>query len=182
MTSVHQFADGQIFPAADIEQRRIPAAGSLESRVRQVHQENRRIREVFAVKKLAADCPGAPNRNGRPPLRLGLMDFPDQRGEDMAGRQVEVVTRSVEIGRHHGKKPGPILLVIRPAHLDPRDLGYGIGTVGGLQRTGEQILLFNGLRAVTRVDTRRTQEQQPAHSNAGAKLQSHSTEWRGSHG
>src|SRR5450631_2580039 len=40
-----QLPDGQIFPATDVEQRRILAAGLLECRAGQIHQENRGIRE-----------------------------------------------------------------------------------------------------------------------------------------
>jgi hypothetical protein len=74
---------------------------------------------------------------------------------------VEVVPGPVEVGGHHRQKPGPVLPVVGVAHLDPGDLGHGIGAVGGLQRPGEQILLFHRLGAVLGVDARRPQKDQP---------------------
>ena len=34
---------------------------------------------------------------------------------------------------------------------DPRNLGYGIGLISGLQRAGQEVLLFHGLRAFLRI-------------------------------
>jgi hypothetical protein len=53
------------------------------------------------------------------------------------------------------------LAVVGPAHLDAGNLGQGIGTIGGLERTGEQILFLNRLRAELGVDAGRAQEEKP---------------------
>jgi len=45
-----------------------------------------------------------------------------------------------------------VLPVEGPAHLDPGDLGHGIGRVGGLQRPGKEILLFQRLRGQAGID------------------------------
>ena len=52
------------------------------------------------------------------------------------------------------------------AQLDAGDLGDGIGLVGGFERTGEQVLFANRLRAIARVDAARAEEDQPLHAGA----------------
>ena len=72
--------------------------------------------------------------------------------QDVAGLQVVVVARAVEVGGHNGKVPRAILAIVGPAHLDARDLGHGVRTVRGLQGTGQKIGFADGLRALPGID------------------------------
>jgi hypothetical protein len=52
------------------------------------------------------------------------------------------------------------LPVIRPAHLDAGYLGQRVRPVGGLERTSQQILFFDWLRAKLGVDAGRAEKEQ----------------------
>lgn len=78
----------------------------------------------------------------------------------MAGFQVIVVARSVQVGGHDGQKFCAVLAVVAPALLDSRDLGQGVGTVGGLQRAGQQIFFLHGLGGMFGIDAGGAEEQQ----------------------
>lgn len=78
----------------------------------------------------------------------------------MAGFQVIIVTRSVQVGGHDGQKFCPVLAVVTPALLDSRNLGQSVGTVGGLQRAGQQIFFLHGLGGMFGIDAGGAEEQQ----------------------
>ena len=59
----------------------------------------------------------------------------------MGAVQIEVVARTIEIGRHRGKVFCAVLAVVAPAHLDARDLGNRVGTIRGLKWPGKQDIL-----------------------------------------
>ena len=82
----------------------------------------------------------------------------------MARLQVEVVARAIKVGRHHSDIVGAILQVEALAHLQPGDLGDGVGLVGVLQRRGQQARLADGLRSLARIDARAAQKQQLLHA------------------
>ncbi len=94
------------------------------------------------------------------------MEPADERRQHVAGLQVVIVARSVEIGRHRAQVGRAVLAVVRPAHLDAGDLGEGIRPVGGLERPGEQVVLADRLRAIARVDARGAEEEQPPDARA----------------
>ena len=68
------------------------------------------------------------------------------------------------IGRHDGQIACAVLAVVSPAHLDTRNLGHCVGTIGGLQRAAQQIGFSDGLRAVSGIDAARAQEQETLHA------------------
>jgi hypothetical protein len=70
-----------------------------------------------------------------------------------------VVGGPVEIRRHDREVARARLAVVRPAHLDARDLGKRIRSIGRFERPREQVVLANRLRAVARIDARRSEEQ-----------------------
>ena len=74
-----------------------------------------------------------------------------------------VVVRAVEVGGDCAHVLPAVLAVEVLAQLGERDLGNGIGLVGGFQRAGEQVILTGGLRAVARVDAAQAQEHRPLH-------------------
>ena len=80
------------------------------------------------------------------------MSLADQGGEDVAGLQIVVVARAVEVGRHDRKIAGAVLAVVGPAHLDASDLGHGVGAVRGFKGAGQQVGFADGLRTFPRVD------------------------------
>ena len=57
------------------------------------------------------------------------VDLADHSWENVAILKVKVVVRPVEIGRHHGDVVRAVLQVEALAHLEPRDLCYGIGLI-----------------------------------------------------
>ena len=95
---------------------------------------------------------------------LGQMHLPNHRRHDMAGLEVEVVARPVQVGGHHGDVVGAVLQIERLAHLQARDFGNSIGLVGVLQRSGEQCGLGDGLRGLSWIDAGAAQEEQFLHA------------------
>jgi len=95
--------------------------------------------------------------------QLGEMEFADQRRQDVGGFQVEVVVRAVQVGGHDRDIGGPVLAVVGVAHLDPGDLGDGVGRIGGFQRAGEQGVLADRLGGEFGVDAGTAQEDQAFH-------------------
>jgi len=91
---------------------------------------------------------------------FGKAQFADHGGDNVAVGKVIVVARAVEIGGHDGKVLGAVLPVIGPAHFNAGNLGQGVGTISGLQRTGEEVVLLDRLGAVARVDATGAEETQ----------------------
>ncbi len=107
---------------------------------------------------------GAPQGDLLAALGGGLVEAPDEGGQDVRGLQVEVVAGPVEVRRHGRDVRGPVLLAVRLDLDDAGDLREGVGLVGRLQRAGQQGVLVDRLRRQLRVDAGRTEEQQPAHA------------------
>lgn len=84
-----------------------------------------------------------------------------QQGQDHVGiLQVLVIARAIQISRHNRQIAGPVLAVVRPAQLDPGDLGHGIRPIRGFQGPGQEVFLLDGLGTLTWVDAGGTQKQQ----------------------
>ena len=66
--------------------------------------------------------------------QFGEVHFPDHGGHDVAGLQIEVVARAIQVGRHYGDEVGAVLQIERLAHLHSGDFGDGVGLVGIFQR------------------------------------------------
>lgn len=116
------------------------------------HQEHAGPGQVVAVKEFAAWSTRTPNSKRPVAPHPGLMRLPDQGGQDVAVLQVVIIARTVKIRGHDRQIPCAVLTVVRPAHLDARDLGQGIGSVRGLQGAGQQIGFSDGLRTFARID------------------------------
>lgn len=80
------------------------------------------------------------------------MRLADQGRQNVAGLQVVVVARAIEIGRHDRQISRSVLPVVGPAHLDARDLGHCVGAVRGLQGSAQQIGFADGLRTFAGID------------------------------
>ena len=60
------------------------------------------------------------------------MELANPGGQDVAGLQVEVVARAIQVGGHGGDEIGAVLAVVALAHQDAGDFRDGVGIVGGL--------------------------------------------------
>ena len=81
-------------------------------------------------------------------------------GRDVAGFEIEVVARPVQVGGHGGDEPAAELLAVRLAELDAGNLGDGVRLVGRFELTGEQGALGHRLFGEPGVDTARPEVQQ----------------------
>ncbi len=78
----------------------------------------------------------------------------------MAGLQVEVVPRAVEVGGHGRDKVGAVLPIVALAHENAADLCDGIGVVGQLQLASEQVCLRHGLGCELGIDARAAEKEE----------------------
>ena len=83
--------------------------------------------------------------------------------EHMAAFQIEVVIRTIEVGRHYGDVIRAILQVETLAHFQSGNLGNGVRFVGIFQRRGEEHFFFHGLFGITRIDAGASQEEEFLH-------------------
>src|SRR5437016_11494024 len=160
-----QLADRLVLAVADVEERgllRVEGGGDLL--LGEVHQVDAGVGHVVAVHELAAWFAGAPQRHRFLAAYLGLVEFADQRRQDVARLEVVVVAGPVHVVRHGAEVARAVLAVERPAHLDAGDLRQGVRAVGRLERPGEEVLLPDRLRAVARVDAAGAEKQQVAHA------------------
>ena len=100
----------------------------------------------------------------------GGVGLDHQRRHDMALHEVEIVARTVEVGRHDRDEVAAILPAIGLAELDAGDLGHRIPLVGRLERPGEQRRLGDGLRRQARIDAGRAQQHQLLDAGATRRL------------
>jgi hypothetical protein len=77
---------------------------------------------------------------------------------------VIVVAGAVHIGRHGGDEVGAVLAVVGIAQPDAGDLGDRVRLVGRLERSGQQVLLFERLRGQLGVNAARPEEEQFFHA------------------
>lgn len=94
---------------------------------------------------------------------LGQVNLADHGRQHMAVLQMEVIVRTVKVGRHYGNVVRAILQVKTLAHLQSRNLRDGIRFVRIFQRRGEEHLLLHRLRSLTRINARAAQKQQFFH-------------------
>src|SRR3989441_660748 len=167
-----QLADRLVLAVADVEERGLPRVeGGGDLLLGQVHQVNAGVGHVVAVHELTAWLAGAPQRHRFLAAYLGLVEFADQRGQDVARLEVVVVAGPVHVVRHDAEVARAVLAVVRPAHLDAGNLRQGVRAVGRLERPGEEVLLLDRLRAVARVDARGAEKEQLAHARLPGLLE-----------
>ena len=112
------------------------------------------------MEEFAAGCAGSPDFDLEGAGFFGLVDLPDECGEDMGGMEVEVVMRPVEVRGHGGEEGFSVFAGVGLAELDAGDLGEGIGVVCGLERAGEEGVFADGLGGVFGVDAGATEEEE----------------------
>ena len=156
-----EFANGDIFASADIDKRRF---GVGQERVEggrvKVEQVDTGRGEVVGIEQLPAGGAGSPDGDLGGTGADGFGGLADESREDVRVGEVEVVVWAVEVGGHGGQVPGAVLAVVAPAHLDPGDLGEGVGAVGGLEGAGEEAGLGHGLGGELGVDAGGAEEEE----------------------
>src|SRR5437016_12180655 len=160
-----QLADRLVLAVADVEERgllRIEGGGDLLPG--QIHKVDAGVGHVVAVDELAARLAGAPQRHRFLAPYFRLVEFADQRRQDVAGLEVVVVAGPVHVVRHGAEVACAVLAVVGPAHLDAGGFRQGVRGVGRLERPGEEVLLLDRLRALARVDAAGAEKQQVAHA------------------
>ena len=65
---------------------------------------------------------------------FGQMNLTDHGRQHVAVLQMEIVVRTIQIGRHDSDIVGSVLKIEAFAHLQTGNLGYGIRLVGIFQR------------------------------------------------
>ncbi len=78
----------------------------------------------------------------------------------MRSLEIEIVRRTVQIGRHEREKIAAVLAIIIFTQLQAGDLGNGIGLVGLFQLTAQQVFLFQWLRRQFGIDARAAEKKQ----------------------
>src|SRR2546426_662102 len=117
-----QLADRLVLAVADVEERgllRVEGGGELLPG--QVHQVDAGVGHVVAVDEFAARLAGAPQHHRFLAPYLGLVEFADQRRQDVAGLEVVVVAGPVHVVRHGAEVARAVLAVERPTQLHAGD-------------------------------------------------------------
>ncbi len=163
MSRMHlgQLANGEVLAGTDVD---------VIVAVVVLHQEQARVGEIVDVQELAPRRARAPHRRRPRRLQLGFVELAHQRRHDVRARQIEVVARTIQVGRHGRDEVAAILTPVRLAQPDAGDLGDGVRLVRRLERTAQQILFADRLRAVARVDARAAEVEQPRHVVRPARL------------
>ena len=161
-----QLADGLVVSGADVDH----AVGQLGGGD-PLEQEHDRRGEVVDVQQLAPRAARAPQARPAPSAargpsvgvgqsELGFVELADHGRQHVARAQVEVVAGAEQVGRHQREVVGAVLAVEAAAELDAGDLGDRVGAVGLLERSGQQVLLFERLRRLARVDAGAAQKDE----------------------
>ena len=149
-----EFADGDVFAGADIEELQVRIA---------FHDEDAGVGEVVDGEEFAPRRAGAPDRNACGAVDLGLVETPHQSRRNVAVVRMIIVAGPIEIGRHHRDKIRAMLQPVRLAQFDAGDLGDRVPLIGRLQRAGQQHVGRHRLRREPRIDAGRAEIDELAH-------------------
>ena len=116
------------------------------------HKEDAGLRQIIDIEEFPHRLAAAPHHVFAVTALLRFVRLADQRRQHVAGGEVVVVVGAVEIGWHYADVARAVLAVAAFTKLDAGNLGDGVGFVGLLQRTGEQIILPDRLRTVAGID------------------------------
>lgn len=88
------------------------------------HQENASVGEIIDIQKFAAWFSTSPNCDlGVVSQDLGVVEFPNQGGQNVGAFEIEVVVRAVEIGGNGGNEVASVLAPVGLAEFDTGNLG-----------------------------------------------------------
>lgn len=156
----------------EFEDRYVLAAADIDVGVTRImpHQEDARVSEIVNVQEFTARRARTPDLEALSLGALRLVRLADQSRQDVAGLQIEIVARPVEVGRHGRDEVTAMLPAIGLGELDPGDLSDGAPLIGRLEAHGEDGILANRLRRKLGIDARRAEEEQLLDPDAIARL------------
>ncbi len=129
---LRQFADGHVRAAADIDVgQHGPGVGLVACRL-QFHDMDASGGHVIDVEEFPPRGAAAPDGHLVGAGLHGLVEAPQQGGDDVGILRVIVIAGAIEIGGHDAAVVAAMLAVVALAQLDAGDLGDGVGLVGGL--------------------------------------------------
>ena len=110
------------------------------------------------MQEFAAGATAAPDFDRIPVLSHGGVNLCDQGWQDVAGEQVEIVVRAVQVRRHHRYEIAAVLPAICLAQFESGDLCDGIPLVRWLERAAQQAGFRHRLGREARIDAGGTEE------------------------
>src|SRR5215469_600932 len=113
---LRKLGDGQIFAPADVDMAFVGIA---------LDQEYRRVGEIVDMQKFASRLTAAPDIDLACAGTLGVVDFHDQRWNDVAAFEIVTIAGTVKVGGLGGNKIALPLPAIGGAQLQAGDLGDG---------------------------------------------------------
>ncbi len=133
---VCQLNNGHVRAAADVDVALHGLHVLVIQRLGQLHDMQTGSGHVIHIQELTARRARAPNGNPRRLRYLGLMEPPDERGNDVTVLLVVVVARAIEVGGHNAAVVNAVavavLAVVTFAQLNASNFGDGIGLISGL--------------------------------------------------
>src|SRR5215469_6247307 len=144
-----EFPYGNVFTRTNIDE--------LQGRII-LQDEHASISKIIDVEKLAPGCSCAPDNNSRRIINFCFVEPSDQRSDDMAVLGMVIVSRPIEVRRHHRYEITSVLAPVCLAKFYASDLRNGIGLVRRLERTGQQLIFAHGLLGQFRVNATRAEE------------------------
>src|SRR5262245_44622202 len=144
-----EFRYGDVFTHTNVDE--------LQGRII-LQDEHASISKIIDVEKLAPRCSCAPDDNSRRIINFCFVEPSDQCGDDMAVFGMVIVSRPIEVRRHHRYEITSVLAPVCLAKLNASDLRNGIGFVRRLERTSQQLIFAHGLLGKFRVNATRSEE------------------------
>src|ERR1700733_11395874 len=95
-----QFTNRNIYAGPDVDYLPVVVVG---------HQENRGLRQVVDVKKLTHRRAGSPYRHFLNSVHHCVVEFADERGNHVRCFRIEIVSRTIQVGRHRADRIKSIL-------------------------------------------------------------------------
>ena len=120
--------------------------------------------EVVDEQELPQWGAGPPDDNFRSVLFFGLMNPPNEGGNNVGVFRVKVVARAVDIGRHGGDPVATILNAVGLRLLDASNFRHGVGRIGRLELPSQQRVFGDWLWCKLRINTGGAEEDKPVDS------------------
>ena len=118
-----------------------------------LHDKQAGLGQVVDIDELASRPAAAPNGNYLIAPQFRFVEATDQGGDDVRIFRAEIVARSEGVGGNPHQEFVAILLPVGLAEFHAGQLGDGIGLVGRLQGTRQEICFLHGLPAKPRITT-----------------------------
>src|SRR5215204_606416 len=120
--------------------------------------EHDRRREIVYVHELTSWSSASPDRNSVHRAFFRIVKFTNERRDHVGCFSVEVVIRSIQVGRCQCVEIRPVLTKVTIAQLETGDLCDGVGFIRRLEVTGQQLFLRYRLDRFFRIHTRAAEE------------------------